>query len=73
MSNILSLLLSKRVIVAVVAAIAPVIAKEVFNIELSQDQLVQLTALAMAIIGSLTYRDAGVKPVVTDTTILPKV
>lgn len=64
MNDFLTLLTSKRVIVAVVTALAPMVAK-LLGMELTEDQLIQVTSLAVALIAALTVRDSvPVEPVV---------
>lgn len=53
----LDLITSRRVMIAAVTALIPVIAKELFGYTLSEDQQHQLIALAATLIGALTVRD----------------
>jgi len=62
--KILDLISSRRIWIALLTAVIPVISKEVFNTELTMEQVIQLTTLGVTLIGALTVRDHNPEPVV---------
>jgi uncharacterized membrane protein len=56
MKKYIDLLLSQRVLVAIVGAVVPVVAHEVFGLTITAEQLTAYTAMVMALIGGISYR-----------------
>jgi hypothetical protein len=52
-----SLVTSKRLWIAVATALIPVLAKELFKLELTPDQIQNITAVGMSLIGAYTFKD----------------
>lgn len=57
MSEKANLVTSRRAWIAVAAAVVPILAKELLNIEITPEQMQNVTALALGLIGALTFKD----------------
>jgi hypothetical protein len=52
-----SLVTSKRLWIAIVTALIPVLAKELFKLELTPDQIKNITTVGTVLIGGYTFKD----------------
>jgi hypothetical protein len=52
-----SLVTSKRLWIAIATALIPVLAKELFKLDLTPDQIQNITAIGMSLIGAYTFKD----------------
>jgi hypothetical protein len=52
-----SLLTSKRLWIAIATALIPVLAKELFKLELTPEQIQNITTIGITLIGGYTFKD----------------
>jgi hypothetical protein len=52
-----NLITSKRLWIAIVTALIPVLAKELFKLELTPDQIKNITTVGTVLIGGYTFKD----------------